>query len=101
MLLFDVSSRVGSPISVHSQVSPWIVDHATDIVNKCHVASGGKSACERLKRRQSLAIRDSSDVQSCWEGSRRCHNAEVALGHVAGKRSHRKNTLWRERELAL
>ena len=30
----------------------WIVEHATDILNKSHVASGGKSAYERLKRRQ-------------------------------------------------
>ena len=51
VLLFDHSSRVGSPISVHSPVFPWIVEHATDILNKCHVASGGKSAYERLKKR--------------------------------------------------
>ena len=51
MLLFDLSSRVGSPISVHSPVFPWIVEHATDILNKCHVASDGKSAYERLKKR--------------------------------------------------
>ena len=51
MLLFDLSSRVGSPISVHSPVFPWIVDHATDNLNKCHVASDGKSAYERLKKR--------------------------------------------------
>ena len=30
----------------------WIVEHATDILNKCHVASDGKSAYERLKKRQ-------------------------------------------------
>ena len=34
VLLFDLSSRVGSPISVHSGVFPWIVEHATDILNK-------------------------------------------------------------------
>ena len=51
MLLFDLSSRVGSPISVHSPVFPWIVEHATDILNQCHVASDGKLAYERLKRR--------------------------------------------------
>ena len=38
VLLFDLSSRVGSPISVHSPVFPWIVEHATDILNKCFVA---------------------------------------------------------------
>ena len=47
VLLFDLSR----PISVHSQVFPWIVEHATDILNKCHVASDGKSAYERLKKR--------------------------------------------------
>ena len=39
---------------VHSPVFSWIVEHATDILNKCHVASDGKSACERLKRRRVL-----------------------------------------------
>ena len=51
VLLFDLSSRVGSPISVHSPVFPWIVEHATDILNKCNVASDGKSAYEQLKTR--------------------------------------------------
>ena len=51
VLLSDLSSRVGSPISVHSSVFPWIVEHATDILHKCHVASDGKSAYERLKKR--------------------------------------------------
>ena len=37
---------------MHSLVFPWIVEHATDILNKCHVASDGKSAYGRLKRRQ-------------------------------------------------
>ena len=50
VLLFDLSSRVGSPISVHSLVFPWIVEHATYILNKCHVASDGKSAYARLKK---------------------------------------------------
>ena len=52
VILFDLSLRLGSPISVHSPVFPWIVDHATDILNKCHVASDGKSSYERMKRRQ-------------------------------------------------
>ena len=48
VILSDLSIRVGSPISVHSPVFPWIVAHATDILNKCHVASDGKPAYERL-----------------------------------------------------
>ena len=56
VILFDLPSRVGSPISVHSPVFPWIVEHATDILNKCHVASDGKSAYERLKRRQHRGV---------------------------------------------
>ena len=51
VLLFDLSSRVESPISVHSSVFPWIVERATDILNKCLVAGDGKSAYERLKKR--------------------------------------------------
>ena len=56
VLLFDLSSRVGSPISIHSPVFPWIVEHTADILNKCHVASDGKSAYERLKRRQHRGV---------------------------------------------
>ena len=56
VILFDLSSRVGSPISVHSPVFSWIVEHATDILNKCHVASDGESAKERLKRRQHRGV---------------------------------------------
>ena len=56
VILLDLSSRVGSPISVHSPVFPWVVEHATDILNKFHVASDGKSACERLKRRQHRGV---------------------------------------------
>ena len=52
MTLNDLLSRVGSSISVHSPVFQWIVEHATDILNKCHVASDGKSALQRLKSRQ-------------------------------------------------
>ena len=44
VILFDLSSRVGRLISVHSPVFLWIVEHATDILNKCHVASDGESA---------------------------------------------------------
>ena len=56
VILFDLSSRVGSPVSVHSPAFPWIVEHATDILNKCHVASDGESAKERLKRRQHRGV---------------------------------------------
>ena len=55
-ILFDLSSRIGSPISVHSPVFPWIVEHATHILNKCHVVSDGKCAHERLKRRQHRGV---------------------------------------------
>ena len=55
-VLFDSSSRVGSPTSVHSPVFPRSAEHAKDILNKCHVASDGKSADERLKRRQHRGV---------------------------------------------
>ena len=89
VLLFDLSSRVGRPISVHSLVFPWIVEHATDILNKCHVARDGKSAYERLEETCTSwgvpAVWNSCDVQSSWQGSRRSHVGEVALGNVVGK----------------
>ena len=44
VLLFDLSNPVGSAISVHSPVFPWIVEHATDMMNKCHVTIASKSA---------------------------------------------------------
>ena len=51
VILFDLSSRMVSLVSVHSPVFPWIVEHATDLLNQCHVASDGKSPYERLKKR--------------------------------------------------
>ena len=51
VLLLDLSSRVGSPISVHSPVFPWIVELATDTLNKRHAEIDGKSAFESLKKR--------------------------------------------------
>ena len=50
VLLFDLSSRVGSSSSVHSQVYPWIVEHVTDILNKYHVTNDGRSTYGRLKK---------------------------------------------------
>ena len=74
VILFDLSSRVGSPISVHSQVFLSIVEHATNILNKHHVASDGKSVYERLKRRQHRGVL--------------LPFGEVALGAWLGKRFH-------------
>ena len=51
MILLDLSCRVRGPVSVQSPVFPWIVEHAADLLNKCHVASDGKSANEKLKKR--------------------------------------------------
>ena len=34
VILFDLSSRIGSSISVHSPVFPWIVEHATDTLKQ-------------------------------------------------------------------
>ena len=89
VLLFDLSRRVGCPVSVHSPVFPWIVEHATDILNKCHVASDGKSAYERLKKRPhrgellpfgaSVMFRVAGKVPGGLM-TERWH-----LGHVAGK----------------
>ena len=81
VILFDLSSPVGSLLSVHSPVFPWIVEHATDILNKCHVASGGKSAYERLKRRQHRGVLLPFGTAVMFRG-------EVAPGHAAGKRVH-------------
>ena len=44
LFFFNLSSSMGSLVSVHSPVFPWIVEHATDLLNKCHVASDSKSA---------------------------------------------------------
>ena len=51
VILLDLSCRVRGSVSVHSPVFPWLVEHAADLLNKCHVASDGKSAYERLKKR--------------------------------------------------
>ena len=38
-------------LSCNSPVFPWLVEHAADLLNKCPIASDGKSAYERLKKR--------------------------------------------------
>ena len=63
----------------------------TDL-NQCHFTSDGKSACERLKRRQHRGVRD---VRSCLVLSRKCRHGEVARGHVPGKTFHKKRRRWR------
>ena len=51
VLLLDLSERVGQRVSVQSRCFPWLVEHAADLLNKCHVASDGRTAFERLKGR--------------------------------------------------
>ena len=91
MFPFDLSSRVGSPISVHSLVFPWIVEHSTDILNKskCHVAGDGKCAYERLKRRQHRGVLLPFGAAVMF---RVAHDGKVARGHVAGKTFSHKRT---------
>ena len=48
VLLYDLSSRVGSLVTL--RCFRGFVEHATDILNKCHVASDGKPAYERLEK---------------------------------------------------
>ena len=89
-MIFQVVLGVQS----HYPVFPWIVEHATDILNICHVTTDGKSAYERLK--------ETPAVQSGWEGPRRSHDGEMALGNVVGKTiSDRRALLWHEKEMAL
>ena len=57
VLLFDLSSRVWSPISVHSPVFPWIVEHATDMLPGISLGSG-------VKRAHSDSIVTDDDEQS-------------------------------------
>ena len=102
MLLFDLSSRVGSPISVHSPVFPWIVEHATDILNKCHVASDGKSAYERLKRRQHRGMLLPFGMAVMFKVAGKVPGGVMTerwhLGTWLGRRFHTEHTLWSERE---
>ena len=57
--------------------------------SRASIWDDGNSAYERLKRRQHrgvlLPLRTAVMFSSCWEGSRRCHDGEVAPWHVAGK----------------
>ena len=89
MLLFDLSSRVGSAISVHSPV--FSVDRRARNGHSEQVpcgASDGNSAYERLKRlpHRGLLWPLGTAVLFRVPGKvpRRCHDGEVAPGHVAG-----------------
>ena len=104
VLLFDLSSRVGSPISVHFPVFSWIVEHATDILNKCHVASDGKSAYERLKKRQHRRVLLPFGTAVMFRVVGKVPGGVMTerwhLGTWLGKR-FQKNTLLHEKEMAL
>ena len=73
---------------------PWIVEHATHILNECHVESDGNSTYERLQRRQhrevllpvgtALMFRVAGKVPGCVM-TERWH-----LGTWLGKRFHRE-----------
>ena len=80
----------GSSISVHSPVFSWVVEHAADLLNKCHVASAGKSAYERLKKRahrgELLPLGAAVMFRVAGEGSRWCDDGKMAPW--LGKRFH-------------
>ena len=104
VLLFDLSSRVGSPISVHFPVFSWIVEHATDILNKCHVASDGKSAYERLKKCQHRRVLLPFGTAVMFRVVGKVPGGVMTerwhLGTWLGTR-FQKNTLLHEKEMAL
>ena len=105
VILFDLSSRVGSPISVNSPVFPWIAEHATDILNKCHVVSDGKSAFVRLKRRQHRGVLLPFDAAVMFRVAGKVPGGVMTerwhLGTWLGKRLHTEERIVARREMAL
>ena len=100
VIFFDFASRIGSPICVHSPLFPWIVEHATDILNKCHVASDGKSTYERLKRRQHRGFSSHSGQRWCSELLGRFQEAMTERRHLGtwlGKRFRTEEHIARRR----
>ena len=103
-MIFQVVPGVPSPFTL--RCFPWIVEHATDILNKCHVASGGKSAYDRLKKRphrgELLPFGTAVMFTVAGKVPGGVMTERWASGNVAGTNvSTQKNTLWHERETAL
>ena len=48
-LKLDLERRLGARLEVNHGAFPWLVEHATDLINKFLVAKDGRTAYERLK----------------------------------------------------
>ena len=66
VLLLDLADRVGERVSLKSLCFPWLIEHATDLLNKCHVAADGKTAYERLKGKAHREFFTLSAARSCF-----------------------------------
>ena len=97
VILFDLSNRVGSPISVHSPVFPWIVDHATDILNKCHVARVEETSTSR----GALAIGAAVMFKVAGKVPGGVMTERWHLGTWLGKRFHTEEHIVARKEMAL
>ena len=49
-LLVDLEERCGEPLSVIEPSFEWLMEHACDLLNKCHVRAGNQIAWESIKR---------------------------------------------------
>ena len=47
-----LEERLGIQLDEGHRIIPWLVDHATSLVNRCQVGSDGKTSFERLRGRQ-------------------------------------------------
>ena len=50
-LMADLGERCGEKPSVEGAVFPWLVEHASDLINRLKVRAGGKTSWEALKGR--------------------------------------------------
>ena len=49
-LMVDLEERCGEPLSVTEPFFEWLMEHACDLLNKCHVWKGNKTAWGKLKK---------------------------------------------------
>ena len=50
-LFIDLERRCGEELSVHGHFSPWLIEHACDLLNKYEVLKGNRTAWEFTKEK--------------------------------------------------
>ena len=99
-LMVDLEERCGEQLSVTEPFFEWLMEHACDLLNKCHVRKGNQTAWEAMKKGDLTRETCTGLVpQSCTDSLDPCRAAwSMSGGRTAftwARSSPRENTSWR------